>query len=196
MEIFKEITDGINSLSVIELYCFIASQIIGVVTTVLGIISGQLNTAKSILTIELILNSLCALAALLVGGYNGAIVCVLASVATATLYWFNKKNMQTPTWFYVCAITVFLISGIVTFALLPEKHWYDILPIPAGILFVLAVAAKKPTHYRIYHAVNAILWIVYNFCITAYTSILTQAFLLTSLVIGIIRLDILKKDAE
>ena len=196
MELFKEITDTVNSLSGIELYCFIASQIIGLVTTVLGIVSGQVNNAKTILILEIVLNSLCAISAVLVGGYNGAIVCVLASVATAILYCFNKKNMSIPVWFHICAITVFFISGIITFALVYEKHWYDILPIPTGVLFILAVAAKKPTYYRIYHAINAGLWIVYNFCITAYTSILTQAFLLASLIIGLIRLDILKKDAK
>ena len=196
MELFKEITDGINNLSGIELYCFIASQIIGLIATVLSIIAGQVNNKKTILTLELILNSMCALAALLVGGVNGAIVCIIASVAAVVLYYFDKKDMKTPTWFYICAFTAFLISGIITFMLLPEKHWYDILPIPASMLFVLGISAKKPTYYRIYFVFNSSLWIVYNFMITAYTSILTQAFLLVSLIIGIIRLDILKKDAE
>ena len=196
MELFKEITDAVNVLSGIELYCFIASQIIGLIATVLGIVAGQVNNKKTILILELILNFLCALAAILVGGFNGAIVCLLACVAAVFLYGFDKRDIKTPTWFYICAFTAFLVSGIITFALVPEKHWFDILPIPASMLFVLGVAAKKPTYYRIYFVFNSSLWIVYNFCITAYTSILTQAFLLVSLIIGIIRLDILKKDSK
>lgn len=196
MELFKEIADGINNLIGIELYCFIASQIIGLIATALSVVAGQVNSTKTILALELILNSLCALAALLVGGVNGAIVCIIASVAAVFLFYFNKKNIKTPTWFYVCAFVAFLISGIITFVLLSEKNWYDILPIFASMLFVLALSAKKPMYYRIYMVINASSWIVYNFLITAYTSILTQAILLVSLIIGIIRLDILKKDAE
>lgn len=196
MELFKEITDAVNNSNGIELYCFIASQVVGLIATVLGIVAGQVNNKKTILILELILNFLCALAAILVGGFNGAVVCLIACVASIFLYNFDKKGMKTPIWFYVCAFTAFLISGIITFALVTEKHWFDILPIPASMLFVLGIAAKKPTYYRIYFVFNSSLWIVYNFMITAYTSILTQVFLFVSLIIGIIRLDILKKDAK
>ena len=196
MELFKEITDGINSLSGLQLYCFIASQIIGFIATILAIIAGQVNSKKTILILELVLNFLCALAALLVGGFNGAMVCFIACFAAVFLYYFDKKDIKIPTWFYICAYGAFLISGIITFMLVPEKHWFDILPIPASMLFVYGISAKKPTYYRIAFVFNSSMWIIYNFCITAYTSILTQAFLLVSLIIGIIRLDILKKDAE
>ena len=188
--IFKDILDQIAKLDGAALYCFYASQIIGLAATLLGIITGQLNKAKHILIKEIVLNSMCGIAAILVSGYNGAVVALLASVLAAVIYYYDKREGKIPGWVYLSSYIVFLVSGTVTFLLWSGRNWYEVFPIISSVIFVYSLTARNPRIYRLSFVVNASLWIVYYFKITAYSNILTQFFLLVSIVIAIVRYDL------
>ena len=187
--LFNDIIEQINALEGVELYCFYASQIIGLLATLLGIVTGQLNKAKHILIKEVVLNSMCGIAALLVSGYNGAVVALLASALAAVIYYYDKRSLETPKWVYISSYVVFLAAGIVTFALWSGRNWYEVFPIISSMIFVYSLTARDPRVYRLSFLVNGSLWIIYYFKITAYSNIFTQFFLLVSIVIATIRYD-------
>lgn len=190
MDIFADITNQLSSLTGMALYCFIASQIVGLIATGLGIAAGQANKPRTILVLEITLNLLCAVASLLVQAYTGAVMCFVASAVAIAIFYFReiRKQSDLPKWFIAVSAVSFVVAGLLSFV-----KWYDVLPIAAALLFMCSLVSKRPTGYRIFMLTNSCLWIVYHFITTAYTSILTQLFLAISLALGIIRLDILKK---
>ena len=53
---------------------------------------------------------------------------------------------------------------------------------------------KKPSRYRIIILLNGAVWIVYDIFMGAYTMLASHIFTVASALLGIIRLDVLKKE--
>ena len=56
--------------------------------------------------------------------------------------------------------------------------------------------SKKPTYYRIIILLNGALWIIYDIFLKNYTMLISHIITVASAVIGIIRMDILRKNKE
>ena len=72
----------------------------------------------------------------------------------------------------------------------------DIVPTIAAVLCALALMQKKTSRYRIIILFNGIAWLIYDIIMGAYTMLASRIFTVTSALLGIIRLDILKKEEK
>ncbi len=183
--ILNSFFDGLKALSP----AFLIAQALGPVTTVISIVSSQMKSLKAILLLELAANLLVALTYLLVGGDSGAYICLVACIQTTISFLYTRKGRQCPTALTVVFLCIYIGITIVTY-----QSPTDILPGLCSVTFALSVVQKNAARYRVYMAINSLLWVVYDLIVGAYSTILTHGLLLISLILAMIRLD--RKKAE
>ena len=179
----KEIMAFIFQMDVSEItMVFLAAQIIGLLTTVVAVISAQCKNMTMILVLELVANLLVALSYILLGGFSGSYVCLIACVQTGISYVYAKKSKKMSNWLTVIFIVAYIVASLAAY-----RRPADVLSGIAAVTFALAVAQSKAAGYRVFMSTNSLLWIIYDLVIGAFTMIITHGLLLVSLIIAMIR---------
>ena len=93
-------------------------------------------------------------------------------------------------WPYVF-ICLYVIAGIGT-----AKSTVDFLPIVAQVFGALAVWQTNPRAIRFLMLIPRPLWFIYNFMVGSYAGMTTEILILSSVLIGIIRFDVLKQKEK
>ena len=101
---------------------------------------------------------------------------------------FKKDTAVWARWRFWPHIFIlsYILAGFLTFKILS-----DILPIIAQIFGAVAVWQKNPHAIRFIMLIPRPLWFIYNFIVGSYAGMVTEVFILLSVVVGIIRFDIL-----
>ena len=99
--------------------------------------------------------------------------------------WANNK-----LWLYV------FISLYVLAAALTVKNPVDVLPIIAQISGAIAVWQTNPRSIRFIMLIPRPLWFVYNLAVGSQAGAVAEVFMLSSVLAGIVRYDILKKKSK
>ncbi|HEX7042374.1 MAG TPA: YgjV family protein [Patescibacteria group bacterium] len=110
---------------------------------------------------------------------------VFVSYKKETALWAKQKF-----WLYVFVLA-YIIAGIVTF-----KSFVDCLPIIAQIFGAIAVWQTNPKIIRFLMLIPRPLWFAYNLVVGSYAGVTTEILILASVLIGIVRFDILSKHAK
>lgn len=110
---------------------------------------------------------------------------VFVSYKKETKAWAKKK-----LWLYVF-ILAYIISGAFT-----TKSFVDLLPIVAQIFGALAVWQTNPRTIRFIMLIPRPLWFIYNLIVGSYAGMTAEIFILASVLIGIVRFDILSKSTK
>ncbi len=170
------------------------AQIVGLVTTVVALVSVQFKDEKIILLGEIIANFLSALSFGLLGGLSGAWVCVLAAFQSTILFVLNKsKSPKRKKWKYIVSAVfavAYIIGNIITYSI-----WQDIIVCICALIYTYAVMQDTSKNMRTIIGLNMILWIIYDLIIGAYTTMITHILSALSIVTAKFRLD-RKKKAE
>ena len=180
-------------------WAFVLAQIIGIVNTVIAIISCQFKQIKVILMGEILTNLFCALQFALLGGISGAWICIVGTVASVLMFAFDQyqqkhevKNAEKKRSIMMASFgLVFVVGTIITY-----RSWEDIVSLVGALTFVLSVTRKTSRWMRNYSLANCALWTVYDIATMAYTSVLTHGSIIVSLLIAKARLDWKKEKAE
>jgi hypothetical protein len=85
-------------------------------------------------------------------------------------------------------VIVSTIAGILTW-----EAWYSFLPSVAMILTTISYWLKSETKIRLVTFPSSPCWLVYNIIVGSVAGIVTECIVMSSLIIAIIRYDILKK---
>ena len=172
-------------------WAFYVAQIIGVLTTACMVVANQLKDMRYILLVQMLANGLAATSAAILGGLSGAWICGVAAVQTGVLYILDKKDASEKLrkWLLLLFAVMYIAGTAVVYS-----SWRDLISCGGAMLFLLAVMQEKPSRYRGYICVNAFLWLMYNLSILGFGNALTNAVELGSAVVGIIRLDLKKKN--
>ena len=161
-------------------------QGIGFLALFFVILSVQKKERTSLLFIMLIGLLLFVVHFSLLKAWTGALMnlveagVVFVSYKRETTLWAKKSF-----WPYVFAI-VYIIAGLLT-----VKNISDILPIIAQIVGAVAVWQKNPRIIRYLMLVPRPLWFIYNFIVGSYAGMATEVFIFISVIIGIVRFDVL-----
>lgn len=166
------------------------SQIVGYVGTVVSLISVQQKKMMNVLILGIFCNFLSASSNFLIGGFSGGCICVVALLQTVVSLLLERKQKRMPVW----GVVIFIAAYIGITALTYES-WHDIFPCVGACMFALAIIQKQSSRFRFFMVLNAALWIIYELTLTPpnYAMAVTFVLQLISTVIGIIRLDLLKK---
>lgn len=163
-------------------------QIIGFIAMAIIVASYQQKSHKKILVFQMVSGTLFTIHYLLLGAYTGAVMNLLGAFRCLVYSNRSKKWASSVLWPIGFCIA-FTVSGIMTWA-----DMYSVLPLIAMLLSSVVLFIEKPKINRILSIPSSACWLFYNIKTVSYPGIITEIFVLTSIIIGIIRLDIKKKD--
>lgn len=167
----------------------IPAQIVGV----LGILSAamifQQKTRKALMITKLISDVIWVVHYLLLGAYSGMAICVVA--VFRELIFMNRGKYK---WADHKIWPVIFASAALATAALTWNGAISILPAVASATSVIAFWVGNPRLSRILAFPIASEMIVYDYFTGSYAGLINEAIGITSAIIGIIRLDIRRKN--
>jgi hypothetical protein len=122
----------------------------------------------------------------LLGVWTAAAMNIVGSTRTFFFIFKGRKKWMDGNGVMFVFIFLFLIAGVLSW-----QNWLSILPVVAMIIETIGLWQKNPRRIRFIVFVPHPIWLVYNSIHRSYPGVLTEVFILVSLITGIIRFDIL-----
>lgn len=173
----------------------IIAQAIGIVATIVAVLSFQSKGQKGIMIIQTISTSLWTLHFLMIGAYTGFILNLLCAIR-AVIYSKRdtKKWAASKVWIYiftlgalaVYAVTLLLFSTPDS----PKSPVIELLPVIGVIATTIGFRLDSGFKVRLSQLVSGPVWLIYNIFNGSIGGTVTEIFATCSVIIGIIRLDI------
>lgn len=163
----------------------IVIQTIGGFGILASILSFQCKKHNSILFFRTLNEFIFAIQYFLLGAYTGMVVNLIGCVRNITFTKQLSKNKKT---------TIAVIFFCIIFIIFGFAAWQgakSLLIIFAKVLSTLAYGNKNTTIVRSIIFITSTSWLIYNCYVFSVAGVLCEAFTLLSLIIGIIRLDII-----
>ncbi len=163
-------------------------QGVGYIALLFIVFSFQKNTREKILLIMLSGLLLFFVHFILLNAWTGALMnlieagVVFVSYKKETNIWAAHKF-----WPYVF-LFLYIVAGVFT-----AKSLADYLPVVAQIVGAIAVWQTNSKAIRFIMLVPRPLWFAYNFIVGSYAGMTTEVLILVSVLVGILRFDILKQ---
>ena len=175
--------------------CKLIGEIIGFVAIGENFLIFLSNKRERILIFKFISDVLWATNNILVGGYTGAILNVVAMGRETVFYNRDKhKWASSPLW-----LAAFLLVTAVSpvMSLVGGKEgWYAILPALGSMAAVIGFYSRRPAITRYVSFLANGLWLVYAIFVHNVSSIVCNVVLLTSAVTGLILAYLQKKQIK
>ena len=173
------------------------SYIFGYAGTITSIVSTQLKQKKHIILSQIFVNGFGALSYLFLGG-NSMIAgtgLVLGMIQCLIGYIYDQKGKTLPKFIPSFFLLMSVLNSVVHILLAGVFHFpVDLIPLTCLLLFTIGVSMKNATVIRLYFLANASLWVVYDLMVRpiAQANLVTHIVVTLSVLIGIVRHDILK----
>ena len=183
------------------------AQAIGIVAMAIGVLSFQQKTQKGIVLMQFCSSILFAIHYGMIGGL---IACILNSIGIVRAAVFSQRDKRAwaahISWVYVFS-AAFIVIYILMFTALRDVAFPDgevtafdyivqILPVIGMIATTVSFRAKNAASVRALSFISSPAWFIYNIVTISIAGVLTEAFVMCSIVIGIFRLDRKKGSAE
>ena len=166
------------------------AQIIGFCGTIIVVIGMQQKKYKNIVMCKIGNEFLSGMHYLLLGGYTGMLA-NLASCVTNGFYYFRIKKGKSTLPFQIIFGLMFVVIGALS--------WHgpiSIFVVAAKLISSVALGIKNPRTIRILNLISNPCWLIYNIYMGSFAGMLTDSLVIASVVIAIIRLDILHRQKE
>ncbi len=164
------------------------AHIISICNAVIAVLVMQLKSIKTILIGHITINFISGLSFFMLGGYSAASVCVVAIVQCIVMFFYDRKGIKP----HIPVIVLFML-GYVACSVLNYQSPVDILASLAALFFAFGVTNNNPSTVRLWNSLNPLTWMVYDFFIDGYGALIMHGCIFTSIVIAILRLDIIPK---
>lgn len=169
----------------------IIAQILGILALGVTIVCYQFNSQKKILAAQMIAATLFTVNLALLGGMSGALLNIHGICRALTFYQRGKhKWADSPfwVWFYIVAAVVCVA---VTY-----KSPVDILPLVGQIFTTISFFMKDAAKIRLFTLPSPPCWFIYHLTTGNIGGTLNEIFVISSIIIGMIRLDRKKTTAK
>ncbi len=169
-----------------------SANAVGALAVILFLLSYQLKTRRQIVACNIGSRILYVLQYILLFAFEGAVLDVTAMAASLVAQKkeasFIKKHLK--------AVIIAVNICVIAIGLLLYKNIFSLLPI-AGVLFETgAFWLTKEKHIRIASLLGAPFWFIYNIVNSAYGSAVGNVLTVLSLLIAIVRYDVLNKKSS
>jgi hypothetical protein len=124
---------------------------------------------------------------LLLGGYTGMLINFASIFANGT-YWYRIKKGKTTLPFQIIFAIVFVTIGALSW-----QGYISLFVIAAKLLSSVSLGIKNPRVIRILNLMSNPCWLTYNIYMQSLPGMIGDSLVIASVVIAIIRLDILKR---
>ena len=170
---------------------YIVSQILGFFVFLFVFASMQTKNMKYVLICQIGCNGLGMLSYILLGGFSGCGIYLIATVQSVIFFYIRTEGKEVPKWLNPVIIAGYIVCSAVTL-----QGWLDLVPMLGAVLCALGISQRKPTHYRVIMLLNGAVWVIYDVCMGAYTMLASHIITVAAALLGIIRLDLLKKPEK
>lgn len=167
-------------------------QLIGVIGIIAGLSAFQCNKHSHALALKMTEEGAFGLQYLLLGGYTGAVLNLVGIFRNLIFTHLGKKDKQNAlTYARVILGILFAVLGFLSW-----EGYISILIIFAKVLSTFAYGTTNMTKMRLMISISCICWICYNFHINSIAGMVSDSCNFASVIIGIIRYDVLKKSKK
>lgn len=164
------------------------AQIIGFIGTIIIVFGMQQKKYGHIVFCKISNEFIAAIHYFLLGGYTGMLI-NFASCFTNGVYWYrNKKGKST---------LIFQIIFGIMFVILGALSWHgpiSIFVVAAKLISSVSLGINNPRIIRILNLISNPCWLIYNIYMCSIPGIISDILVIGSVVIAVVRLDILKKQ--
>lgn len=166
------------------------AQAIGFIGTIIIVIGMQQKKYGRIVLCKISNELISAIHYLLLGGYTGMII-NFASCVTNGVYWYRNTKGKSTLVFQILFGAMFVVLGALS--------WHgpiSILVVAAKLISSVSLGINNPRVIRILNLISNPCWLVYNIYMGSIAGIISDILVISSVVIAVVRLDILGRKEE
>lgn len=163
------------------------AQGIGFVSSILIILSFQFSSRKMIFMISAVSLIIFSVHLTMLQAYTGAVVVMIGALRLWVFFQKQKHVWARSKVFLFLFLSLFWFFGLLTW-----QNTYSILPIIAMSMGTLGYWQTKEKMIRWTVIGSCPFWLAYNFIIGSWPGVLNEALFFGSIMIAIVRFDILK----
>lgn len=176
----------------------IIAQTFGIIGMILNFVVFQQKTQKGVLVCQFFAAAAFAANYLLLGAFVGGILNLVGAARAAVFYFKDKTNANSVAWL-VIFIVAFAASYPLTFLVFGTKPTIsnfiiEILPVIAMIIITVSLRLGSAKAVRFMGLFSSPMWLTYNIFSGSIGAIASEILNLISMVVGIIRFDIKRKE--
>ncbi len=164
-------------------------QVIGFIGLLFVVISLQTNKRSSILKLQLLAASFFTLHFGLLMAWTGATMNALSAIRA---YIFNQRDSKE--WINNKLVMYLFVLCFWGSSILSWQGYISLLPAISMTFECFALWSKNTKHIRWLFFSARPTWIIYNISVGSYAGLVTEIFIIISLLTAIVRFDILKKE--
>ena len=168
----------------------LAAQLIGFCGTIAVIIGMQQKRYSRIVICKMANELFASIHYLLLGGYTGMII-NFTSIFTNGVYFYRIKKGKSTLPFQIVFGIMFVVIGALSW-----QGPVSLFAVSAKLLSSISLGVKSPRVIRIFNLISNPCWLMYNIFMRSFAGIFTDSLVITSVLIAVIRLDILKKNKQ
>lgn len=169
----------------------IIAQILGILALGVTIVCYQFNSQKKILAAQMIAATLFTVNLALLGGMSGALLNIHGICRALTFYQRGRYKWADHTTFWVW---FYIVAAVVCVAITYQSP-LDLLPLIGQIFTTISFSMKDASKIRLFTLPSPPCWFIYHLSTGNIGGTLNEIFVISSIIIGMIRLD-RKKPAE
>ncbi|MBE7039760.1 MAG: YgjV family protein [Ruminococcaceae bacterium] len=162
---------------------FTLSGLVGVIALIVALASFQQNVPKKMVIYQLIANSLFVVHFFMLGAKVGAAINLMSAVRSLIYAQTDKKWAGHPAW-----TVVFVVISILIAVFLWEG-WLSLLPVLGALCYTLSFRMKTSKMVRLVSLPSSPCWIVYNAIKGSIPGIITELYVIISILVGMLRFD-------
>ena len=166
---------------------FYIAQGISIITGILAVIMMQLKSMRSVLIFQIIVNITTLSNYFLLGGNTGVLVSVLAIVQSVVMFLYNRRGVKPGTAVVVAFVLAY--AGCSAYNIAATGALIELLPALAAICFSISLVQQKPSIFRIWGALNPLLWAGYDIYTRSYVLFCVHFGILVSTLVAMVRVD-------
>ncbi|MBQ7336805.1 MAG: YgjV family protein [Clostridia bacterium] len=164
-------------------------QLIGVFAATIGILSYQQKDRKKIILWQVVNNVLWTVHMFLLGAFAGG--CLnLIGIFRGTVFYYrvDQKWAQSKLWY---AVILALIAAVTAYSI-TQDGLIALLPMVGMVCTTFSLALANPFHVRVLSFFSSPCWLIYNIINGSIPGICTEIFVMCSIILGILRIDLPK----
>ena len=175
------------------------AQIIGIAAMALAILSFQCKLQRTHILMQILSCALFALSFGMRGLVTGMILNLIATVRAVVYLYKQKLHTDRPVWLIGFVITYFVTYALsfTVFGTEPTllNFIIELLPVIGMTASNLGLYKKDAKAVRLFGLISSPSWLIYNIVSLSIGAIICETFSIFSILIGIARHDLKKKDA-
>ena len=179
-----------------------AAQILSIIGMICNILVFQQKTHKKVLIWQFFAATVFAASYFMLGtvGVCGGMLNVVGAIRSL-VFLFKEKTKANSVFWLVFFILAFSISYPLTFLAFgkeptPKNFIIELLPVIAMIIATVTLRLGSAKAVRRFGLISSPMWLIYNCFSGLYGAIGSEILNLISIIVGIIRLDLRKKNKE